>query len=180
MTITDYLINAVFVVFVLRQARERRVDLRSLLVPLIIVFFVARNYVHSIPTAGNDLVLAGALVSLGLILGVAGGFATRVRRAAGGDVFARVGWIAGALLIAGISARMIFVFAVNNGAEPAIRSFSITHHIGAAAWPLALVAMALVEVVARQGTVHLRAHRLHHPGSIVLRSVQVTEGTGGE
>jgi hypothetical protein len=162
MTITDYLINAVFVFFVLRQVRERRVDLRSLLVPLIIVFFVARNYVHSIPTAGNDLVLVAALVSVGLILGVAGGFATRVRRAADGDVLARVGWVAGALLIAGISARMIFVFAVNNGAGTAIRSFSIVHHIGAAAWPLALVAMALVEVAARQGTVHLRAYRLRH------------------
>jgi hypothetical protein len=160
MTITDYLINAVFVLFVLRQVRERRVDLRSLLVPLIIVFFVARNYVHSIPTTGNDLVLVAALISLGLILGIAGGFATQIRRAADGDVLARVGWVASGLLIAGISARMIFVFAVKNGAEPAIRSFSIAHHIGAAAWPLALVAMALVEVAARQGTVHLRAHRL--------------------
>lgn len=160
MTITDYLINAVFVFFVLRQARERRVDLRSLLVPLIIVFFVARNYVHSIPTAGNDLVLVGALVCLGLALGLAGGFATHIRRAADGQILARVGWVAGALLVAGISARMIFVFAVNHGAEAAVRSFSITHHIGAAAWPLALVAMALVEVMARQGTVHLRALRL--------------------
>jgi hypothetical protein len=161
MTITDYLINAIFVVVVLRQARERRLDLRSLLVPLIIVFFVARNYVHSIPTAGNDLVLVAALVFVGLILGVSGGFATQLRRA-DGDVFARVGWTAGGLLLAGIMARMIFVFAVNNGLGPAVRSFSMNHHIGAAAWPLALVAMALVEVAVRQGTVQLRAYRLRH------------------
>ncbi|HLY47669.1 MAG TPA: hypothetical protein VKR21_00600 [Solirubrobacteraceae bacterium] len=166
MTITDYLINAVFVFFVLRQVRERRVDLRSLLVPLTIVFFVARNYVHSIPTTGNDLVLVAALASVGLILGISGGFATRVRRAADGDVLARVRWVAGGLLIAGISARMIFVFAVTNGAGPAVRSFSIAHHIGAAAWPLALVAMALVEVVARQGMVHLRAYRLRHAAAL--------------
>jgi uncharacterized integral membrane protein len=68
--------------------------------------------------------------------------------------------VAGALLIAGISARMIFVFAVHNGAEAAVRNFSLEHHIGAAAWPLALVAMALVEVAARQATVHLRALHL--------------------
>ncbi len=165
MTITDYLINVLFVLVVLRQARERRVDLRSLLVPLVTVFFVARNYVHSIPTTGNDLVLVGALVSVGLILGISGGYATHVRRAADREVFARVGWVAAALLIAGISARMIFVFAVHNGAEPAIRSFSIANHIGAPAWPLALVAMALVEVAARQGTVHLRAHQLRRSGA---------------
>ena len=164
MTTTDYLINALFVVVVLRQVHERRVDLRSFLVPLAIVFFVARNYVHSIPTAGNDLVLVGSLVSLGLLLGVGGGFATQLRRDGNGDVLARVGWIAGGLLIAGICARMVFVFAVNNGAEAAIRSFSITHHIGAAAWPLALVAMALVEVAARQATVQLRARNLRHDG----------------
>jgi hypothetical protein len=165
MTITDYLINAVFVFFVLRQVRERRVDLRSLLVPLIVVFFVARNYVHSIPTAGNDLVLVGALVCVGLAFGLAGGFATHIRRSGAGEIFARVGWLAGALLIAGISARMIFVFAITNGAGPAIRGFSIAHHIDAPAWPVALVAMALVEVAARQATVHLRALRLRRTGA---------------
>jgi hypothetical protein len=160
MSITDYLINAVFVLVVLRQARERRLDIRSLLVPLGIVVFVAQQYVHSIPTAGNDLVLVGALSSIGIGMGVLSGLATRVRRGADGAVLVRVGWIAGALLVAGICARMVFVFAVNNGAEPAIRSFSVAHQIGAAAWPVALVAMALCEVSARLVTVAVRGRRL--------------------
>jgi hypothetical protein len=54
----------------------------------------------------------------------------------------------------------VFVFAVHHGAEPTIRSFSIAHHIGAAAWPLALVAMALFEVTARIVIVQLRGRRL--------------------
>ncbi len=74
--------------------------------------------------------------------------------------FARVGWLAGGLLIAGICARMVFVFAVSHGGESAIRSFSIAHHIGAAAWPVALVSMALCEVTARLVTVQLRGRRL--------------------
>jgi hypothetical protein len=160
MTITDYLINAVFVVVVLRQARERRLDLRSFLVPLGIVLYVGHLYIRSIPTAGNDLVLVGLLASVGVTLGLLGGFATRVRIGDDGQALARVGWIAGALLIAGITARMIFVFAINNGAEPAIRSFSIAHHIGAAAWPVALVVMALLEVTARLVVVQLRAHHM--------------------
>lgn len=160
MTTTDYLINAVFVFVVLRQARERQLDVRSFVVPMIVVFYVARLYVHSIPTAGNDLELVVLLSAVGLTLGVLGGFATHVRADGDGIAFARVGWLAGALLIAGISARMVFVFAVHHGAEPAIRSFSMAHHIGAAAWPLALVAMALFEVTARIVIVHVRGRRL--------------------
>ncbi|MBV8430666.1 MAG: hypothetical protein JO244_05865 [Solirubrobacterales bacterium] len=159
MTTTDYILNALFVFLVVRQARERKLDLRSVLVPLAIVGYVAHIYIHSLPTAGNDLVLVGALLSVGLILGILGGFATHIR-VADGSVFTRVGWLAGALLIAGLTARMGFVLAVQNGLEPAIRSFSITHQIGAAAWPVALVAMALTEVVVRQLTVAVRAHRL--------------------
>jgi hypothetical protein len=160
MTISDYLINAVFVVVVLRQARERRLDLRSLVVPLIVVAFVAHIYVHSIPTAGNDLLLVAALAAVGLTLGVLGGFATHIRLGDDGLPLVRVGWVAGALLVAGICSRMVFVFAVNNGAEPAIRSFSMSHQIGAAAWPVALVSMALCEVTARLVTVQLRARRM--------------------
>lgn len=44
---------------VLRQARERQSDVRSVVVPLVVVFFVAQRYVHSIPSAGEDLVLVG-------------------------------------------------------------------------------------------------------------------------
>jgi hypothetical protein len=160
MTTTDYLINAVFVFVVLRQARERQLDLRSLVIPLVLVVWVAQMYVHSIPTAGNDLVLVALLASVGLTLGVLCGFATQVRVGGDGVALARVGWLAGGLLIAGISARMVFVFAVNHGAEPAIRSFSIAHHIGADAWPVALVAMALCEVTARLVTVQVRGRRL--------------------
>ena len=40
MTTTDYLINAAFVLIVLSLARERRLDLRSFLVPLVILVLV--------------------------------------------------------------------------------------------------------------------------------------------
>ncbi|MGZ4269995.1 MAG: hypothetical protein ACXVFN_16945 [Solirubrobacteraceae bacterium] len=160
MTTTDYLINAALVLVVLRQARERVLDVRSLAGPLALVLLVAQRYVHSIPTAGNDAVLIGSLAAVGLGLGTLCGFATHVRPGGDGLAIARVGWLAGCLLIAGLSARLMFAFALSHGAEPAIRSFSIAHQIGAAAWPLALVSMALCEVTARVVTVHLRGRRL--------------------
>lgn len=160
MTLSDYLINAFFVLIVLRQASEREVGLRSLVVPLVIVFLVARQYVHSIPTSGNDVDLVAALAAVGLMLGTVGGFATRLRLNENMHPVARVRWVAGSLLMAGISARMVFAFVVSHGAEPVVRSFSIAHQIGAAAWPVALVSMALLEVSARLVTVQLRARRL--------------------
>jgi hypothetical protein len=159
MTTTDYLINAAFVLVVLRQARERQLDLRAVVGPLVVVLFVAQKYVHSIPSAGNDLVLVGLLASVGLTLGILCGLATHVRVGADGVALARVGWLAGILLLAGICARMVFVFAINHGAEPAIRGFSVAHQIGAAAWPVALVSMGLCEVTARLVTVQLRGRR---------------------
>jgi hypothetical protein len=160
MTTTDYLINAMFILIVVRQSRERRLDLRSFVLPMVAVFWVAHMYVRSIPTAGNDLVLISALATLGLTLGVLGGFATHVRAGSDGVALACVGWLAGGLLIAGISARLVFAVAVSQGAKPAIASFSIAHHLGAAAWPVALVSMAILEVTARVVTVQLRGRRL--------------------
>ena len=159
MTTTDYLINAVFVLIVLSQARERELDRRSVIIPLAVLVYVAQMYVHSIPTAGNDLLLVAALGTVGLTLGVASGLATHVRAGENGLAVARVGWLAGALLIAGISSRMVFVFAIHHGARHAVASFSMAHQIGAAAWPVALVMMALLEVGTRIAIVQLRGHR---------------------
>jgi hypothetical protein len=156
MRTTDYLINAMFVLIVFRQARERELDRRSVIIPLAIVAYVAHLYVRSIPTAGNDLVLIGALGTVGLALGVASGFATQVRAGENGLAVARVGWVAGGLLIAGIGSRMAFAFALSHGAQHAVASFSYTHQISAAAWPVALVLMALLEVSTRIAIVQLR------------------------
>jgi hypothetical protein len=156
MRTTDYLINAMFVLIVFRQARERELDRRSVIIPLAIVAYVAHFYVRSIPTAGNDLVLIAALGTLGLALGTASGFATHVRAGQDGLAVARVGWIAGGLLIAGIGSRMVFAFALSHGARHAVASFSYAHQISAAAWPVALVLMALLEVSTRIAIVQLR------------------------
>ena len=159
MTTTEYLLNAAFVLLVLRQARERELDRRSVIVPLLLMLFIGAQFLHTLPTAGNDLLLIVGLALVGLTLGLLGGFATQVR-AGNGVALARVGWIAGGLLVAGIGSRMAFAFAIGHGFEPAVRSFSIAHQIGAAAWPVALVLMALIEVGARIAVVQIRGRRL--------------------
>jgi hypothetical protein len=174
MTITDYLINAIFVLVVLRQARERELDRRSVLVPLLLVVFVAQMYLHSIPSAGNDLVLIGLLAVVGLLLGVASGFATHVRAGESGLAVARVGWLAAALLIAGIGSRMVFAFAVSHGLRSDLASFSIAHHISAAAWPTALVLMAICEVSTRIAIVQLRGRKAISARPAVTAAIAAT------
>jgi hypothetical protein len=159
MTTTDYLINGLFVLLVLRQARTRRLDTRSLVLPLVAVFFVAQNYIHTVPTAGSDLILIGTLAGAGLVLGTLSALATHVGVDGEGFPVARVGWVAGTLLVFGICSRMVFAFAVTHGAGADIRSFSIAHHLSAAAWPIALVSMAILEVSVRVVGVHLRGRR---------------------
>lgn len=159
MTTTEYLLNAAFVLLVLRQARERKLDRRSVTVPLVLMFFVGTQYLHSVPAAGNDLVLIAGLAAVGLALGVAGGLTTQVRSLEG-VALARVGWIAGGLLVVGIGSRMAFAFAVGHGLAPALHSFSAAHQIGKAAWPVALVLMALIEVGSRIAVVQARGRRL--------------------
>lgn len=160
MTTTDYLINGVFILVVLRQARERRLDTKSIVAPLAMVFFVGQQYLHFIPTAGNDLVLIGCLATVGIGLGTLCGVATHVRAGDDGMALARVSWVAGALLMAGIGSRMVFAFALSHGLEPTVASFSISHQIEAAAWPVALVLMALCEVTARLVIVQVRGRRV--------------------
>jgi len=125
-----------------------------------LVAFVGHTYIHSIPTSRNDLTLIGLLAAVGLTLGVTSGFATHVRAGENGNAVARVGWVAGLLLVFGITARMAFAFAVTHGAHHAVASFSIAHQITTAAWPVALVSMAVCEVTARIGTVQLRGRRV--------------------
>lgn len=160
MTTSDYLINGVFILIVLRQARERQLDTRSIVAPVAMMVLVGQQYLHSIPTAGNDPVLIGVLAAVGLGLGTLCGAATHVRAAEDGTARARVGLVAAVLLIAGIGSRMVFSVAISHGFEPAVAGFSVSHQITAAAWPVALVLMALCEVGARIAIVHLRGWRL--------------------
>jgi hypothetical protein len=161
MTTTDYLINAALILLVVRQIRERRVDFRSLILPAVLVYTIAGSYLHSIPTAGNDLILTIGLASLGLILGSTSAFFHTMRVGSDGVALARAGWIAAGMWVVGMGARMTFVLASEHGAGSAITHFSTATSItGRNAWVTALVLMAVGEVVGRLTTLQLRAYRL--------------------
>jgi hypothetical protein len=158
---TGYVINAILVLLVARQIRERRLDLQSLVLPLVLVAVAAANYLHAIPTRGNDVVLDLTLIATGITLGTVCALTTHLRRGSDGVALARAGWLAASLWIFGCGARMAFAFATEHGAGPSLARFSISHSIsGADAWVAALVLMALAEVTARLVVLQMRAHAL--------------------
>ena len=161
MNINMYVINAILVLIVVRQIRERQLDLRALAVPVLAVGCAAVVFLHSVPGGGNGIALELLCVSAGAAMGAVGGLATHMRRGADGRPLGRAGWLSASMWIGGVGARMAFAFAATNGAGPAIARFSIAHHItGSAAWVAALIMMALADVLARQVVVYLRGRRL--------------------
>jgi hypothetical protein len=161
MSATDYIINGILVLLVLRQIRGSRLDLANLVLPVVLVGGAAAYYLRSVPTAGNDVTLDLVLGGAGAALGLLCALATRVWRGSDGVAMAKAGGIAAVLWVLGIGARMAFAFSSDHGAGPAITRFSIAHSITSGqAWVAALVMMALAEVVVRLITLRLRARRL--------------------
>jgi hypothetical protein len=158
MTTTDYLIDSTLVLLVLLQIKERRLTAKQLLRPLIILGIAVSSYLHGIPTAGNDLVLAGAFVLLGGAIGVASGQTVIVRRGDAGEPLVRSGWLSGFFWVLGMGSRMAFLVWISRGGSTTITSFSAEHSITSAeAWTVALLGMAAAEVLGRTAVLALRA-----------------------
>lgn len=161
MSATDYIINGILVLLVLRQIRGSRLDLVNLVLPVILVAGAAAYFLHSVPTAGNDVALDLTLAAAGAALGLFCALTTRLWRGSDGVALTKAGVVAAVLWVAGIGARIAFAFFSSHGAGPAIARFSVAHSItGANAWVAALVMMALAEVIVRLVTLRVRAHRL--------------------
>ncbi len=88
MTTTDYLIDSALILLVLLQIKERPLTIHQLLRPLVIVAIAVASYLHGIPSAGNDLVLAAITILIGATIGVASGQTVIMRRGAGGEALA--------------------------------------------------------------------------------------------
>ena len=161
MTTTEWITDIALLLVVFRQLREDRLDLKTFLIPLGIVAFVAHTYLDSVPTGGNDLILVGTLMGVGAVLGIAGGVYTRVR-AAGEHILIKAGAVSAILWVLGMGARMAFqLWTEHGGGADDVARFSVAHHItGEQAWVAAFVLMALTEVVTRLATIFARSRML--------------------
>ncbi|HWD65144.1 MAG TPA: hypothetical protein VG405_08205 [Solirubrobacteraceae bacterium] len=161
MSITDYLIDSSLVLLVLLQIRERELTMRAVLRPLIIVAVAVANYVHGIPTAGNDLVLILGLALTGGLIGILSGQAVLMRRGRHGEVLARSGWLSSFYWVLGMGSRFAFVFWLTHWGGRTIAQWGASHSITSfEAWTVALLAMAAFEVAGRSAVLAWRRHDL--------------------
>jgi hypothetical protein len=166
MTTTDWIIDIALVLIVLRQLREGRLTARTILLPVALMSWAGFTYLHSVPTAGNDLVLIGLLTAAGAVFGLLGGLLTRVRWNSG-NVYIKATLSAAGLWVITMGLRMAFaVWSTYGSGASHIGSFSVAHDITSSqAWVTALVLMAFAEVVMRLGTIIIRGQLLSARGT---------------
>jgi membrane protein CcdC involved in cytochrome C biogenesis len=157
MTATDWIIDIALIAIVLRQLREARLSIRTLLLPVILMAWAGQQYLHSVPTAGNDIALIAVFAVIGVIFGIAGGFLTRVR-SRDGSVYIKATISAAALWVISMGFRLAFeIWASHSSGEAHLASFSIAHDITSSqAWVTALLLMAFGEVIFRLGIIFIR------------------------
>jgi hypothetical protein len=161
MSATDYILDISLVLLVLIQIKERPLSNKALIRPLVIVGIAVVSYFNGFPTAGNDLVLIGALAVTGGLIGFASGQTTIMRRGAHGEALARAGWASAIFWVLGMGSRFAFLVWINNGGQSSIASFSAHHSITSAeAWTVALLAMAVFEVVGRTAVLAIRREQI--------------------
>jgi hypothetical protein len=159
MTISDYLLNIFLVGLVVLQIRGHKITRARLVFPVVVTVYVASQFLHGIPTAGNDVSLETSFAVAGATLGLLAGLATSVRRQ-GTGAFAKAGTVAAAFWVAGIGARMGFYLWVSHGGRSSVASFSAAHDITTGtAWVAGFILMAMLEVGVRTGILYAKTVR---------------------
>ncbi|HTN57870.1 MAG TPA: DUF1453 domain-containing protein [Protaetiibacter sp.] len=160
MELTEWIISIALILVVIRQIRGRRLTLLGLLWPVPLVAWGAIEYAGGVPAHAADWTFVAACSATGLALGVGCGLLTEISLQ-DGSVIARARWLAAGLWIVGMSGRLAFgLFATNGGAEKVGELSAKLGIHSASTWASALIAMALVEVVARSAVLFVRARRL--------------------
>ena len=140
MTFSDYAIDILLIGLVLLQVRGRRLTLHSMLLPIVLVAYVADSYLKAVPTGGNDLLLIVGCSLLGALIGGLCALFTGISRGSDGVPIAKAGLVAAALWVLGVGTRFAFQLYANYGGGPAIQRFSVAHHITTIeAWTAALI-----------------------------------------
>ena len=166
MTITEYLLNIFLVGLVVLQLRGHKLTVARMVVPVAVTVWVASQFLHGLPLAGNDRLLEATLGLTGAVLGAAAGLTTSVRLV-GRTAFAKAGALAGLLWVVGIGARMAFSIWVTHGGAPEVTRFSIANHItSGAAWVAGFIFMAMAEVAVRTAIIWWKGRRT---GAVIER-----------
>jgi hypothetical protein len=150
LSVENYVVDILLIALVLRQLRARPLTTRVVILPLVLVAWAFISYFHTFSANGGDIELIAVFTVVGVALGLASGFTTKVWES-GQKLLFQAGVIAAVTWIAGMGFRLGFqIWANTTSGEASIANFSESHHINSSeAWVCALLLMALGEVLAR-------------------------------
>lgn len=166
--ITEWIISGALIAVVIRQLRGRKLTLVGLLWPVPLVAWGAVEYLGGVPSDVADWSFIVVLIGVGLALGAGCALLTHLYRE-DGVIKARAGWLAAALWVAGMSARLAFGLFATSGGGATVAAWSADLGLHAAGtWASALIAMALVEVLVRSSVLFVRSRRMPAVPSAVV------------
>jgi hypothetical protein len=151
MSTAQYALNGALLLFILgTNLGTRRLSLRRLVLPVVLVVVAGSFFLRDVPTVGHDMQLEAVGVVAGAVLGVIAGLLLRVQRHPDGTVTTSAGTAYAALWVAVIGGRVVFAYGADHWFGRAVGEFSRAQQItGAGAWTAAFVLMALTMVAAR-------------------------------
>ena len=157
-----WVINLVVLTAVLEaDLGRRKITWFRLARPVVLAGVIIAFYLKGVADSGSGLVLQLGLAALGIVLGLAAGAIFRVFRE-NGFSWSQAGAAYAALWMVVIGARIGFAYATSHSHH--LQVWLETHHITSAALTDALIFMAAGMLLARTGTLIVRARRLPAAG----------------
>ncbi|MFF2808117.1 hypothetical protein ACFVT2_13155 [Streptomyces sp. NPDC058000] len=159
MSVSDYLLyTGLFVAILATQLGTRRPDAKRLLLPVAIVAGVGFKYLRDIPSGSTARLIEAGGLAAGLLFGLASVALIKVHQdPADSRLVTVAGWPYAALWTLAMVLRLGFAYGSTHWFTHALATFSIQHHIPAAAYGTAFVLMVLAMITVRTVGVLVRA-----------------------
>ena len=158
MSTSVWIINLVVLTAVLEaDLGRRKITWFRLGLPVVLAGVIIAFYIKGVAGSGSGLALELGLAALGVVLGLAAGAIFRVFREKGFS-WSQAGAAYAALWVVVIGARIGFAYATSH--SHSLQVWLGTHHVTSAALTDALIFMAAGMLLARTGTLIVRARRL--------------------
>ena len=170
MSASVWIINLVVLGVVLEaDLGRRKITWFRLTRPVLVAGAIIIYYLRRTPvaTSGGGLAFELGLAALGILLGLAAGAIFAVFRGADGFPRSQAGLGYAMLWVAVIGARLGFAYATSH--SHSLQVWLGTHHISADAITVALIFMAAGMLLARTGTLMMRARALPGGGMAARR-----------
>jgi hypothetical protein len=169
MNTLSYILDSALVLIVLLQLRDRQMSIRQLIRPIVILSIAVVNYLHGFPTQGNDLELIAVFAVIGAVIGSLSGITVLMHRGENGSVLFRSGPASAFFWVLGMGSRFAFIYWSSHSGADSIARFTVHHSIsGSEAWTVALLGMAVFEVVSRTAIMALRWRQLETAPALAL------------